>query len=391
MGKLGTVKQFFDTVKKAPIAGKFMQRTGNFLQRNFNPLSTQGQRQTLRNLSPKTRANLKDFDRSLVGDLSDATRTMFANPTVRNLGRGLLGVGIADDLSKGNYGSAATEAAFFAPGKTLGALKTAGRMAAPFVAPAVPYVLGAGALFAAAEGLAPARVADATLDALTPEERKAYEAEIRSQQENMSPSQKRTMGITPEPSRSFADNLPPELLPPQYNRPESAGIPIHPGELEKYRVRPGAPMYGTIPPSVNDDLPGQNYDPSVTLPGAPTAPYVPATTLTPDPVPPTPTPDIGQAMDPYAYQLNVYGQGRQDAATQSSQAAVRDLGLSIHRQLHPNLYKNDGPKTPLQEPSTMNNLDAVSELDASTRAVEELIDPTILAQLNAMNLRRSGY
>jgi hypothetical protein len=39
----------------------------------------------------------------------------------------------------------------------------------------------------------------------------------------------------------------------------------------------------------------------------------------------------------------------------------------------------------------MNNLDAMSELDASTNAVEELIDPTILAQLNAMNLRRSGY
>ena len=152
--------------------------------------------------------------------------------------------------------------------------------------------------------------------------------------------------------------------------------------------------YGSIPPSVNDDLPGQKYDPSVTLPGAPTInnpPYVPPTTLTPDPVPPTPTPDIGQAMDPYAYQLNVYGQGRQDASTQSSQAAVRDLGLSIHRQMYPGLYKNDGPKTPLQEPSTMNNLDAASELDSSTRAVEELIDPTILAQLNAMNLRRSGY
>ena len=149
--------------------------------------------------------------------------------------------------------------------------------------------------------------------------------------------------------------------------------------------------YGSIPPSVNDDLPGQKYDPSVTLPGAPTAPYVPSTTLTPDSVPPTPTPDIGQAMDPYAYQLNVYGQGRQDAATQSSRAAVRDLGLSIHRQMYPGLYKNDGPKTPLQEPSTMNNLDAASELDSSTRAVEELIDPTILAQLNAMNLRRSGY
>ena len=322
--------QAFNAVRKSPIAGKFMQRTGNFLQRNFNPLSAQGYKQTLRNLSPKTRANLKDFDRSRVGELADATRATFAMPIVNNVRRGLLGIGIADSLSKGDYGTAATEAALFAPGRTLGALKTAGRMAAPFIAPAIPPVLGAGALFAAVEGLAPARVADATLDALTPEQRKTYEAEIRS-------------------------------------------------------------TYGSIPPSVNDDLPGQKYDPSVTLPGAPTAPYVPSTTLTPDSVPPTPTPDIGQAMDPYAYQLNVYGQGRQNASTQSSRAAVRDLGLSIHRQMHPGLYKNDGPKTPLQEPSTMNNLDATSELDSSTRAVEELIDPTILAQLNAMNLRRSGY
>jgi hypothetical protein len=207
---------------------------------------------------------------------------------------------------------------------------------------------------------------------------------------------KKNPGITipsQTPSKSYVDTLPPELLPPQYNLPEGMGIPINPREMEKYRVRPEG-IYGSIPPSVNDDLSGQKYDRSVTLPGAPTInnpPYIPPTTLTPDPVPPTPTPDIGQAMDPYAYQLNVYGQGRQDAATQSSQAAVRDLGLSIHRQLYPGLYKNDGPKTPLQEPSTMNNLDALSELDASTSAVEELIDPTILAQLNAMNLRRSGY
>jgi len=196
----------------------------------------------------------------------------------------------------------------------------------------------------------------------------------------------------------------PQLTPAQIKvankaRKEQGFSPLGPnGEVDNRQEKLTPPkseeIYGSIPPSVNDDLPGQNYDSSVTLPGAPTInnpPYVPPTTLTPDPVPPTPTPDIGQAMDPYAYQLNVYGQGRQDAATQSSQAAVRDLGLSIHRQLYPGLYPNEGPKTPLQEPSTMNNLDAMSELDASTNAVEELIDPTILAQLNAMNLRRSGY
>ena len=339
MGILGAAGQLFNTARKSPIAGKFMQRTGNFLQRNFNPVSAQGYKQTFRNLGPKGRANVRDLNRTGSGvvpnvrEVGDAIRTMTAMPTMRNIGRGLMGAGIVDSLSKGDYGSAATEAALFAPGKTIGALKTVGRMAAPFIAPVagalVKPVLGAGALFAAVEGLAPARVADGTLDALTPEQRKTYEAEIRS-------------------------------------------------------------TYGSIPPSVNDDLPGQKYDPSVTLPGAPTAPYVPSTTLTPDSVPPTPTPDIGQAMDPYAYQLNVYGQGRQDAATQSSRAAVRDLGLSIHRQMYPGLYKNDGPKTPLQEPSTMNNLDAASELDSSTRAVEELIDIYIIKRLENIKIL-GGY
>jgi hypothetical protein len=193
--------------------------------------------------------------------------------------------------------------------------------------------------------------------------------------------------------------------------------------------------YGSIPPSVNDGLPGQKYDPSVTLPGAPTVsnpiygsippsvntkldaydPSVtlpggrrnvvvedPATDVPPDPdtnynLPnPTPAvevpkPEIGAAMDPYAYQLNVYGQGRQASSTQSSAAAVRDLGLSIHRQMFPQFYNDDVPKTPVQVPTTMNTADALSELNSSTKAVEELLDPTILAQLTAMNLRRTGY
>lgn len=159
---------------------------------------------------------------------------------------------------------------------------------------------------------------------------------------------------------------------------------------------------GAIPPTVNTNLGA--YDPGVTLPGGGRNVVVedPATDVPPDPdttynLPnPTPAvevpkPEIGAAMDPYAYQLNVYGQGRQASATQSSDAAVRDLGLSIHRQMFPQFYNDDVPKTPVQVPTTMNTADALSELNSSTKAVEELIDPTILAQLTAMNLRRTGY
>ena len=283
--------QAFNAVRKSPIAGKFMQRTGNFLQRNFNPLSAQGYKQTLRNLSPKTRANLKDFDRSRLGELSDATRATFAMPIVNNVRRGLLGAGIADSLSKGDYGTAATEAALFAPGRTLGALKTAGRMAAPFISPAITPVLGAGALFAAVEGLAPARVATGRLDALTPEQRKALDAETRSQQENMSAAEKRTMGMPP-------------------------------AETDV--------IYGTIPPSVNDDLPGQNYDSSVTLPGAPTINN-----------PPNNLPSSPEAVvaNPLQQKMAEYEQGRAKATTQEEMNAVRDLGMSIHQAANPQMYE----------------------------------------------------
>ena len=113
----------------------------------------------------------------------------------------------------------------------------------------------------------------------------------------------------------------------------------------------------------------------------------------PDPqLAPTPAENSG-AMDPYAYQLQVYGQGRQKAASQESQAAVRDLGLAIHQRLYPQFYadKDNIPTTEVQNPNSMNFKDATRELEASTLAVEELIDPEILQQLNAMNLRRTGY
>jgi len=287
MGILRAAAQAFNTARKSPIAGKFMQRTGNFLQRNFNPVSTQGYKQTLTNLGPKGRANLRDINRTGLRELGDGVRAASAMPSVRNIGRGLMGAGIADSLSKGDYGSAATEAALFAPGKTLGALKTIGRMAAPLLGPAagglVKPVLGAGALFAAVEGLAPARVADGTLDALTPEQRKALEAETRSQQENMSAAQKRRMGITP--AESGFENLPPELLP---------GGPTP--EL------PGAP---TINNSPNN------------LPSSPEA----------------------VVANPLQQKMAEYEQGRAKATTQEEMNAVRDLGMSIHQAANPQMYE----------------------------------------------------
>jgi len=305
MGLLGTAYQVFDKAKKVPVAGKFLQRTGNFLQRNFNPVSAQSTRQTLKNLSPKTRANIKDFDRSVSGSMIDAGRATFAMPVIRNVGRGIMGLGAVDALSKGDYGTAATEAALFAPGRTLGALKTVGRMAAPLVGPAagalVKPVLGAGALFAAVEGLAPARVADGTLDALPPEERKALEAKTRSQYENMSDAQKRKMGISvvTQPKPSLLDSIPSELLPPQYNLPEGMGIPINPQELEKYRVN--SPF---VPDSNN-------------LPSSPEA----------------------VLANPLQQKMAEYEQGRAKATTQEEMDAVRDLGLAIHQAANPRMYE----------------------------------------------------
>ena len=288
-----------NAVTKTPVAGKFMQRAGNFLQRNFNPVSGQGYKQTLRNLGPTGRANARDFNRTGLREVGDATRAMTAMPTMRNIGRGVMGLGVVESLSKGDYGSAATEAALFAPGKTLGALKTVGRMAAPLVGSAagalVKPVLGATALFAAAEGLAPARVATGKMEeyykTLTPEQKKKFDADTRSQQKNMSEVDKRTMGIPP-------------------------------AETDV--------LYGSIPPSVNDDLPGQNYDSSVTLPGAPTINNLPNN---------LPSSPEAVVANPLQQKLAAYEQGRAKATTQEEMNAVRDMGMAIHQAANPQMYE----------------------------------------------------
>lgn len=68
---------------------------------------------------------------------------------------------------------------------------------------------------------------------------------------------------------------------------------------------------------------------------APPVPQTPASSLQDLP----PSPEQVQVMDPFAYNLSVYGQGRQAAQSQDAQAKVRDLGLAIHKAKYPQLYQ----------------------------------------------------
>lgn len=166
-------------------------------------------------------------------------------------------------------------------------------------------------------------------------------------------------------------------------------VPINPpldqmGGLEAAQVPPGMP--------IRPDRETPNLNPVTRENGQVTTPIdLPAPPADPR-MAPTPEENAG-AMDPYAYQLQVYGQGRQAAASQDAQAAVRDLGLSIHQRLYPQFYadKDNIATTENQLPNSMTIKDSQSELGSATLAVEELIDPAILEQLNAMNLRRTGY
>ena len=66
----------------------------------------------------------------------------------------------------------------------------------------------------------------------------------------------------------------------------------------------------------------------------------PAPILPPPPSNNVPASSAEQTMmDPYAYNLAVYGQGRNLATTKNERAAVRDLGLAINRSLYPKLNK----------------------------------------------------
>jgi len=60
----------------------------------------------------------------------------------------------------------------------------------------------------------------------------------------------------------------------------------------------------------------------------------PAPILPPPPSNNLPSSPEQSMMDPYAYNLAVYGQGRKLATTQSEMDAVRDLGLAINRKIY---------------------------------------------------------
>ena len=122
-------------------------------------------------------------------------------------------------------------------------------------------------------------------------------------------------------------------------------------------------------------------------------------------------------MDPYAYNLAVYGQGRNMAGSQQQMDAVRDLGIAINKQLFPQ-FDNTRVMTPVEQrvapdltpysiqgtikekgvnqPASMMEADEVAELtaaenadnpyqvEARTRAVEQLLEQ---AQVDALRRR----
>ena len=295
------------------------------------------------------------------GGLPKITAGGIFNNSLRALG----GYGVVDKLSKGNYKGAATDALLMAPAK---------------------YLAGAAGIFGVMEGFFPASVADGTMASapkLTAEQIKKAN-KVRAEQ-GLSPlGSNSEVNNTQQPS--LLDSLPPEMRP----KPVPEGpTPINPPledmtGLEAAQVPPGLP--------IRPDRETPNLNPVTQENGQLTTPIdLPAPPADPR-MAPTPEQNVG-AMDPYAYQLQVYGQGRQAAASQSAQAAVRDLGLSIHQRLYPQFYadKDNIATSENQLPNSMTIKDSQSELGAATLAVEELIDPSILEQLNAMNLRRTGY
>ena len=207
-------------------------------------------------------------------------------------GRALNAVGLYDGakrLTQGDFGGAAASLASSFPGRTLGLASNL--LGGTGVAAIAKPLIGATALLALTPGSGGNSSLNDYYQTLTPEQKKKFEAETRSQQENMSAEQKRTMGMPP-------------------------------AETDV--------IYGTIPPSVNDDLFGQNYDSSVTLPGAPTI------NTFPNNLPSSPEAVVA---NPLQQKMAEYEQGRAKATTQEEMNAVRDLGMSIHQAANPQMYE----------------------------------------------------
>lgn len=155
-----------------------------------------------------------------------------------------------------------------------------------------------------------------------------------------------------------------------------------------------------LPRSVNTNLAA--YDESVTLPAVGSAGNAggysppPATNLPPSPE------ETPAMMDPYAYNLAVYGQGRTAAGTQEERKAVQNLGTTINQRLFPKL-NNQNSFNPLmartfpdrypqsleafieergiQKPASMTEADSAVALADATNAVEPLLTPEIAEQL----------
>jgi len=114
-------------------------------------------------------------------------------------------------------------------------------------------------------------------------------------------------------------------------------------------------------------------------------------------------------MDPYAYNLAVYGQGRTAAATQEERKAVQNLGTAINQQIFPK-FNNQTSFNPLmartfpdrysqsleafieergiQQPGSMTEADSATALADATNAVEPLLTPEVAEQLRL--LRQQG-
>ena len=206
--------------------------------------------------------------------------------------RGLNAVGVYEGgkrLLQGDIKGGVGSLAMSFPGRTLGlASKVLGGTG---VAAIAKPLIGATALLALTPGSGGNSTMDDYYKTLTPEQKKKFEADIRSEQENMSDAQKRRMGISP-------------------------------AETDV--------IYGSIPPSVNDDLPGQNYDSSVTLPGAPTINNLPNN---------LPSSPEAVVANPLQQKLAAYEQGRAKATTQEEMNAVRDMGMAIHQAANPQMYE----------------------------------------------------
>ena len=120
-------------------------------------------------------------------------------------------------------------------------------------------------------------------------------------------------------------------------------------------------------------------------------------------------------VDPYAYQLSVYGQGRQAAASQEAQKKVADLGLAINRAMYPQFSRESyNPlmaatfperyqKTPedfvvqngIQSPRSMINGDnsealLAQEEENNIYKMDVAVDEVLKDVLNQARLRQQG-